>query len=59
MHIASFLKERALAQFKPYLTDFVNTKEFKKCKQETQEMFSKYENYKNALRALFQDPDKE
>jgi hypothetical protein len=59
MHAASFLKGRALAWFEPYLTDFVNAEEFEKCKQETQEMFSKYENYENALRALFQDPDEE
>ena len=53
MYAALFLKGRALAWFEPYLTDFVNVEEFKKYKQETQEMFSRYENYKNALRALF------
>lgn len=59
MHAASFLKGRALAWFEPYLTDYVNAEAFENCKQETQEMFSKYENYENALRSLFQDPDEE
>ena len=59
MHAASFLKGRALAWFEPYLTDYVNAEAFESCKQETQEMFSKYENYENALRSLFQDPDEE
>ena len=49
MYAALFFKGRALAQFKPYLIDFVNTKKFEKYKQETQKMFNKYENYKNAL----------
>jgi len=35
MYAALFLKEKALAWFKPYLTDFINIKEFEKCKQET------------------------
>jgi hypothetical protein len=32
---------------------------FEDCKQETQDIFSKYEGYENALRTLFQDPDEE
>ena len=55
----SFLKGRALAWFKPYLTDFVNAEDFERYKQETQDIFSKYKNYKNALKSLFQDLDKE
>jgi hypothetical protein len=35
MYASSFLKERALAWFEPYLTDFVNTEEFEECKLET------------------------
>jgi hypothetical protein len=32
MYTALFFKERVLAWFEPYLTDFVNAEEFKKCK---------------------------
>jgi hypothetical protein len=35
MYTSSFLKERALAWFKPYLIDFVNVEEYKECKLET------------------------
>ena len=59
MHAASFLKGRALAWFEPYLTDFVTADAFEKCKEETQKIFSRYENYEEALKTLFQDPDEE
>jgi hypothetical protein len=37
-----------------------NTNEtFEDMKPETQDMFSKYENYEDALKSLFQDPDEE
>ena len=59
MHAASFLKGRALAWFEPYLTDYLENEVFENCKQETQEIFSDYKGYENALKTLFQDPDEE
>jgi hypothetical protein len=34
MYAALFFRGRVLAWFKLYFTDFVNAKEFEKCKQE-------------------------
>ena len=59
MHVALFLKGRALAQFKPYLTEYLEKEQFKEYKEETQEIFSSYKHYKDTLRSLFQDPDEE
>jgi len=59
VHASSYLEGRALAWFEPYLTDYMNHKTPEEMKPETREMFNNYENYENALKSLFQDPDEE